>query len=542
MYIRFCREIPVAVLLAALLTPLARGQEPSRQTKPRPVANRILVQFKPNVGANQIDEALARGHSRVLKSLPTPARKRKGQADLVVVVTDLPVHQAAAGLNSHPAVEFAEPDWIVQHRAVADDPYVLSGDLWGLSGSNSSPANIFGSGAVDAWAAGAIGSRNVFVGILDEGIQWQHPDLLSNVWTNIFERAEDGIDNDGNGYIDDVHGWNFCSGNNVIFTNGFDYHGTHVAGTIGAAGNNNQGVAGVNWRVTCIPVKFLGPDGGYTSDAIEAIDYLVDLKQRHGLNIVAINNSWGGSEHSIGLHNSFLDAAEAGILMVVAAGNGDAMGNGLNNDNVPDYPSNLDTTQSTATHPAASYNAVISVAALDKRGALAVFSNYGAQTVHLAAPGVSILSTVPMNSYSYLSGTSAAAPHVSGAIALYAAAHPGATANEIRGHLLATASSTASLVGKTTTGSRLDIAAFIGSPSGGSASGDAPTMESVRLMGNQAWVSIGGKLNQCYEIQASSDLRVWRSVTIVTNTSGTVEIPDPASSGSDQNFYRAVVR
>src|SRR6187401_610273 len=136
MPMRFCRKIPIAVLLAAMLTQLASGQEPTRQTAPHRVANRILVQFKPNVGANQIDEALARGRGRVLKSLLTPARKRKGQADLVVVTTDLPVHQAAAGLNSHPAVEFAEPDWIVHHQAVADDPYVLSGDLWGLHGSN----------------------------------------------------------------------------------------------------------------------------------------------------------------------------------------------------------------------------------------------------------------------------------------------------------------------------------------------------------------------------------------------------------------------
>src|SRR5262249_33939047 len=210
-------------------------------------------------------------------------------------------------------------------------------------------------------------------------------------------------------------------------------------------GNNGRGVAGGNWNVSLISAKFLGPYGGSTADAGKAIDYLVDLKTRHKLDIVAINASWGGGGYSQSLHDAIKRAGDANILFITAAGN-----SGLNLDRNPFYP--------------ASYTDlvnVISVAALTSSGNLASWSDYGANSVSLAAPGVSILSTYP-GGYAYMSGTSMATPFVTGAAALYASAHPDATAADIKKAILDSATPTASLAGKTITGGRLNIAALMG--------------------------------------------------------------------------------
>jgi subtilisin family serine protease len=385
------------------------------------------------------------------------------------------------------------------------------------------------------------GSNSIYVGIIDEGVQWQHPELVANVWSNSFE-APDGLDNDGNGYADDSHGWNFAVDNNQLYTAGQDNHGTHVAGTIGATGGNGKGVAGVNWNVTFIPTKFLSVDGGYTSDAVQAIDYLTDLKTRHGLNIVAINNSWGGGGYSRALQDAILRAAKANILFVVAAGNGDTNNIGINNDVIADYPANYDTTVKTRTESAASYNAVVSVAAIDRYGALATFSNYGLKTVHIGAPGVSILSTVPENSYAWSSGTSMAAPHVTGAIALYASTHPGETASQIRSAILNAAAPTVSLTGKTGTGGRLNIGTVALGLAGKTAVATPAQLKS-QLIENQFRLSLTGGTNQVYEIQVSPDLTNWTRLLTVTNTSGTLQINDSINGGGwPQKFYRALAK
>jgi len=224
-----------------------------------------------------------------------------------------------------------------------------------------------------------------------------------------------------------------------------DDHGTHVSGTIGAEGGNGVGVVGVNWNVTLISGKFLGPFGGSTSDAVEAVDYMTDLKVRHGLNIVATNNSWGGG----GFSQTLLDAISAGaaedILFVAAAGNG-----GYNNDTSPSYPASYNTTAG------AGYDGVIAVAAINNTGAKASFSQFGAQSVDLGAPGVGIWSTVP-NGYSSYDGTSMATPHVTGAVALLASRYPNASGLQIKTQLLRAALPTPSLAGKTATGGRLDL-------------------------------------------------------------------------------------
>jgi subtilisin family serine protease len=305
----------------------------------------------------------------------------------------------------------------------------------------------FGSNAAAAWANNNTGSAGVYVGIIDEGIQFDHPDLAGQVWTNPFDAA-DGVDNDGNGYVDDIHGWDFDGNNNTIYDGGskgsLDDHGTHVSGTIAGKANNGQGVVGINWNVTLISGKFLGRRGGTTANAVKAVDYFTNLKTRHGLNIVATNNSWGGGGYSQALYDAVSRANNANILFVAAAGN-----SGTNNDTTASYPSNYDLPN------------VIAVAAIDKTGALASFSQYGKTTVDLGAPGVAIYSTTAYNGYSSYNGTSMATPHVTGAVALYASTHSGASAAQIKNAILSSAVPTASLNGKTVTGGRLDANAAL---------------------------------------------------------------------------------
>ena len=377
------------------------------------------------------------------------------------------VPAALAAYRNHPHVEFAEPNWVYTAQAVSNDPAYTDGSLWGMYGDQTTPANPYGSQAGEAWAkatdAGTsayTGSKDVYVGVIDEGVDWAHPDLVGNVWTNPFDKAGDpdgdgNPDDDRNGYADDVHGWDFAGNNNSVYDGPADDHGTHVAGTIAAEGGNGAGVAGVAWDVTYIPGKFLGATGGTTADAIEALDYFTDLKTRHGLNVVATNNSWGGGGFSQGLLDAITRAARADILFVAAAGNGGPDDVGDDNDlgGADAYPSNYDTTVG------AGYDAVLAVAAIGGDGRLGTFSNYGAATVDLAAPGVGVFSTLPGGGYGYGSGTSMAAPHVTGAAALYAATHPNVSALTIKNAILdaARVAQTAALAGKTTTGGRLDV-------------------------------------------------------------------------------------
>nr|MDQ3322415.1 S8 family serine peptidase [Acidobacteriota bacterium] len=314
-----------------------------------------------------------------------------------------------------------------------------------MYGDATTPANIFGSQAGEAWAAGKTGSKSVYVGVIDEGIQYTHPDLDANVWTNPYDPVN-GIDDDGNGYVDDVNGWDFDGNNNTIYDGGtrgsLDDHGTHVTGTIGAE-RNGAGVVGVNWNVTYISGKFLGRRGGTSANAIKAVDYFTDLKTRHGLNIVATNNSWGGGGYSQALKDAITRANTANILFIAAAGN-----SGTDNDTTASYPSNYDVPN------------VIAVAAITNTGELASFSQYGATTVDIGAPGSGVWSTTAFNTYSSYSGTSMATPHVTGGAALYAASNPGATAAQIKAAILNSAVPTASLTGKCVTGGRLNVSGF----------------------------------------------------------------------------------
>jgi subtilisin family serine protease len=210
----------------------------------------------------------------------------------------------------------------------------------------------------------------------------------------------------------------------------------------------------MNWNITLISGKFLGRRGGTTANAVKAVNYFTDLKLRHGLNIVATNNSWGGGGFSQSLLNAINAGGNAGILFIAAAGNGGSDGVGDNNDSTASYPSNYQCTAN------GTYDCVIAVAAITSSGAKSGFSNYGATTVDLGAPGSGVWSTTALNSYSSYSGTSMATPHVTGAAALYAASHPGASAAQIRAAIMSSTVPTSSLSGRTVTGGRLNVSGF----------------------------------------------------------------------------------
>jgi subtilisin family serine protease len=384
----------------------------------------------------------------------------------------------------------------------SNDPKYTDGGLWGMYGDATPIANAYGSQAGEAWAAGYTGSGKGIVGVIDTGIDYTHPDLYLNVWLNQGEisnvlrptltdvdldglitfhdlnnvanatrvtdinlngyidagdllndvRWENSIDENGNGYVDDLVGWDFFNNDNDPFDD--NSHGTHVSGTIGAIGGNGSGVVGVNWAVQMVGLKFLSATGsGATSGAILAIDYFTNAATQAsaGENFIATNNSWGGGGASQGLTDAVTRAAREDILFIAAAGN-----ETTNNDVYANYPSNISTTTT------AGYEAVIAVASLTASGRLSSFSNFGATTVDLAAPGSSIYSTLPGGTYGSYSGTSMATPHVTGAAALYAALHPTASAAQIQQALLASAAPTTSLTSVTASGGRLDIGTLMG--------------------------------------------------------------------------------
>ena len=441
-----------SIVAPASETQLVTDAASALQSGGRFVAGEVIVKFRDGVTATGRARALGRANGQAAERIITAQMRAAGDGEGITVVrTPKSVSAAIADLAADPDVEYAEPNWIYTSDATSDDTYFTNGSLWGMYGGSGSPANTYGSGASIAWTAGKTNCGNVYVGIIDEGYMYTHPDLAANVGTNPGEVAGNGVDDDNNGYVDDVYGWDFAGGNNTVFDGVTDDHGTHVAGTIGGVGGNGLGVAGVCWSVKLLDAKFLGRNGGTTANAVKAVDYFTDLKTRHGINLVATSNSWGGGGFSQALADAIARANTAGILFIAAAGN-----------------STYDCDTSTSCYPAEYESAnVLTVASITSVGALSSFSNYGATTVDIGAPGSGIWSTVPVSSkgkivggYASYSGTSMATPHVSGAAALYAAYHPGSTAAQIKSAIMGSATATASLAGKTVTGGRLNVSGY----------------------------------------------------------------------------------
>jgi subtilisin family serine protease len=321
-----------------------------------------------------------------------------------------------------PGVVSVDEDDVLKADLIPNDPSYSQ--LWGMNKIQ----------APQAWDT-VTGSSQVVVAVIDEGIQINHPDLQGNIWVNPGEIAGNGIDDDNNGYIDDVNGWDFANNDKTVYDGGStgssDTHGSHVAGTIGAVGNNGVGIAGVNWNVKLMSLKFLGATGGSTTDAIKAVEYAT----AKGAKIISA--SWGG-----GGYNAALETAISNFpgLFVAAAGN-----DGLNNDASPHYPSSYSPAN------------ILSVASSTETDGMSSFSNYGATSVDIAAPGSNIYSTLPYNTYGSYSGTSMATPHVSGAAALLLANDPTLTTAQLKAKLMDTIDPLPAFTGKVVSGGRLNV-------------------------------------------------------------------------------------
>ncbi len=404
-------------LCVAALAPVAQGQDMG--------ARRLVVRYKSEVSSQQQSATVAK----------FGLRERKHLRSRGLHVVELPSYadsgKAMASLRAQPEVESVVEDVRVHAFASPNDPFFYL--QWDLTNTTDTDID-----AAQGWDIRSDASSTV-VAIVDSGIDTLHEDLAANLWTNPRERVN-GRDDDGNGYVDDVHGLD-CVNNDGDPTDDFG-HGTHVAGTIGAVGNNGRGVAGVAWRTQLMALKVLDYTGsGWDSDIIECIDYAIAMKSR-GVNVRVMNMSLGGDNYDPALFDAVRAAQSAGILTVAAAGN-----KAVNHAQHPEYPASF------------ALDGVVAVAATDETGGLASFSSYGSD-VEIAAPGTNIASTYPGNQYAYMQGTSMASPHVAGAAALLASERPGATVGELRARLLATADRRGTL-GNAVQSGRLDLAALL---------------------------------------------------------------------------------
>lgn len=439
-----------------LLPQPATVSEPPKLT-PKPLAVKrsngerepeVLVKFRPDVSLAEIKKVVMKNNDQIEDVLqqekgwfsiddldnadaPTVAEQYRSMSDLVAfaepnneIKLDDPTSLSPKDLRKND-----------QNPILPNDP--MFKDQWALNNigqaGGKEKADL---SALKAWLK-TKGSTDVVVAVLDSGVDYTHPDLVANMWLrpdNVPQYKDDEL-----GTFNDLHGFNATDNQgDPMDDNG---HGTHCSGIIGAEGDNDEGIAGINWKVQIMPLKFMGRGGfGTTKDAIEAINYAIDRKQK-GVNVRVINASWGSTQYSKALEDAIRAAGEAGILFVAAAGN-----NGTNNDRYKHYPSNYELPN------------VISVAALDRNDQLASFSNFGIKTVHIAAPGKDILSTWLNDGYREASGTSMATPYIAGTAALILASEPKLSVEKLRERILQSADKIDSLNGKVENGGRINAA------------------------------------------------------------------------------------
>jgi subtilisin family serine protease len=411
-----------------LVAMLAMGASSAAAQPDAFVPGQLLVKFKPATTAAEANALRA--------SVDATVERRFATIDAELWdVAGIGVPDAVSRLKRDRRIAFAEPNYIVRAVGVfPDDPRF--GDMWNLHNNGQAggtpDADI---DAPEAWSTTTGG--DVLVGVIDTGVDWQHVDLSSNIFVNPGEIPGNHIDDDHNGFVDDVHGWDFVNeDNDPDDDNG---HGTHVAGTIAAIGNNGVGITGVSWSARILPIKFLGSIGtGSTADAIRAVEYATAMGAR------LTNNSWGGISYSQALSSAIEAAGFADALFVAASGNA-----GINSDVTPFYPASFD------------LDNVIAVASTDRNDQRSSFSNFGAGCVDLGAPGSEIISLFPGDRYAVASGTSMAAPHVSGAACLMWAASPALTYREVKDAIMTSVDKIPALSSITVSGGRLNVDAML---------------------------------------------------------------------------------
>ena len=467
-------------LVAVALVQLPTGSHAVQNSRGRRTATEKRLNFVPGeVLVRYRSEAVAQAQEGVI-DVPAPDGERvtarvermksskllRGLRKVHVAPDD--TLKAVAALREQPDVIIAEPNYILRATVVPNDQ--LRSSQYAL--------NLLG--AQQVWDNFTTGSTNVVVGVMDQGIDFNHDDLQANMWINPGEIPGNGIDDDQNDCIDDIRGCNFIVNNpngNIFSGSNLEVHGSHVAGIIGAAGNNGIGVTGLNWTTRLMSLKFLDPNGsGDTGAAMDACTYAVEMRQlwqssggTKGANIRVVNASFGGAEFSSQFATSISALNTAGILFVASAGNTDDGTREPNNNLIPHFPSDFDLPN------------IISVASTNQSEALSDFSHFGRTAVDLGAPGEGILSTTPpctdpgppqnhpctpdfpvsptptQDTYTFFDGTSMAAPQVTGAAALLWAQNPNLTVAQVKNLLLLNGDVQSSLVDKTLTGRRLNV-------------------------------------------------------------------------------------
>lgn len=435
--------LAIASIAVVLVSPL-RSQSPPAPGRTvfingrEAVAGEVLVRMRPSAQAVQ-------QRARVAAAADAPAAETLGRSGLHRMRSRrFSTAQLVSQMSQDPEVEYAEPNWVLRASVLPNDPTFTH--LWGLFNTGSNTWGGAGTAGVDIDAPSAwnvtTGTRSVVVGVIDTGVDYNHQDLAPNMWSaptsftvNIAGQAITCAAG--------THGFNAITRTCDPMDDATNPHGSHVAGTIGAAGNNGSGITGVNWTTSMMGLKFLGANGsGSTSDAILAIEFAIQAKAIFGgaANVRVLNNSWGGGGYSTALTNEITAASNAGILFVVAAGNATQ-----NIDATPDYPASYTNAN------------ILTVAATDNHDAIASFSNYGPTAVDVAAPGVAIYSTGRNNTYLSMNGTSMAAPHVAGAAALVLAGC-GATTAELKAQLMSTVDNVPALATRVGTSGRINVA------------------------------------------------------------------------------------